>query len=54
MHPQIAKLIIRHDKVISRLPVFVQQNINAQAPLKFKGRLKVRVSKIIASKLYRS
>ena len=41
-----------YDKVVSRLPVFVQQNINAQAPLKFKGRLEVRTSKINASKLY--
>ena len=47
-------LIIGHDKVVSRLPIFVQQNINAQAPLKFKGKLEVRTSKIIASKLYRS
>ena len=38
-------LIIRYDKVVSRLPVFVQQNINAQAPLKFKGRLEVKIIK---------
>ena len=34
--------IIKHGRVVSRLPVFVQQNINAQAPLKFKGRLEVK------------
>lgn len=38
-------LIIRYDRVVSRLPVFVQQNINAQAPLKFKGRLEVKIIK---------
>ena len=39
---KIVMSIIKYDKVVSRLPVFVQQNINAQAPLKFKGRLEVR------------
>ena len=38
-------LIKRYDKVVSRLPVFVQQNINAQAPLKFMGRLEVKIIK---------
>ena len=38
-------LIKRYDKVVSRLPEFVQQNINAQAPLKFKKRLEVKISK---------
>jgi hypothetical protein len=45
-------LIIRYDKVVSRLPLFVGQNINAKAPLKFKIRLEVEISKIQASKLY--
>ena len=31
------------------MPAFVQQNINAQAPLNFKGRLKVRVSTAVNS-----
>ena len=51
---KIVMTIIKHDRVVSRLHVFVQQNINVQAPLKFKGRLEVRTSKINASKLYRS
>ena len=38
-------LIKRYDKVVSRLPVFVQQNINDQAPLKFMGRLEVKIIK---------
>jgi hypothetical protein len=45
-------LIIRYDKVVSRLPLFVEQNINAKAPLKFKRRLEAEISKIQASKLY--
>jgi hypothetical protein len=45
-------LIIRYDKVVSCLPLFVEQNINTKAPLKFKRRLKVEISKIHASKLY--
>ena len=32
----------RYDKVISRLPSFVGQNINVRAPLKFKRRLEVK------------
>jgi hypothetical protein len=47
-------LIIRYDKVLSRLPLFVGQNINAEKPLKFKRRLEVEISKIQASKLYHS
>ena len=43
-----------YDKVLSRLPLFVWQNINARAPLKFKGRLEVKISKIQASKLYQN
>jgi hypothetical protein len=35
-------LIIRYKRVVSRLPLFVEKNINAEAPLKFKGRLKVK------------
>ena len=34
-----------YDKVVSRLPVFVQQNINAQAPLNFMERLEVKIIK---------
>jgi hypothetical protein len=45
-------LIIRYERVISCLPLFVEQNINAKAPLKFKSRLEVKISKIQASKLY--
>jgi hypothetical protein len=45
-------LIIRFERVVSRLPLFVEQNINAKAPLKFKGKLEVEISKIQASKLY--
>ena len=37
--------IKRYDKVVSRLPVFVQQNINAQAPLNFMERLEVKIIK---------
>ena len=51
---KIVMTIIKHDRVVSRLPLIVEQNINAQTPLKFKGRLEVRTSKINASKLYRS
>ena len=51
---KIVMTIIKHDRVVARLPIFVQQNINAHTPLKFKGRLEVRTSKINASKLYRS
>jgi hypothetical protein len=45
-------LIIRYDKVVSFLPLFVEQNIDGKAPLKFKRRLEVEISKIQASKLY--
>jgi hypothetical protein len=45
-------LIIRYERVVSRLPLFVEQNINAKAPLKSKRRLEVGISKIQASKLY--
>ena len=37
--------IREYDKVVSRLPVFDQQNINAQAPLKFIERLEVVIVK---------
>jgi hypothetical protein len=37
--------IKRYDKVVSHLPVFVQQNINAQAPLNFMERLEVKIIK---------
>jgi hypothetical protein len=42
----------RYERVVSRLPLFVEQNINIEAPLKSKGRLKIKISKIQASKLY--
>jgi hypothetical protein len=48
----IVMFIIRYGRVVSRLPLFVVQNINAEAPLKFKGRIEVKISKIRASKLY--
>ena len=48
----IAMFIIRYDKVVSLLPLFVEKNINARAPLKFKRRLEVKISKIQASKLH--
>ena len=38
-------LITVYDKVVSFLPLFVDQNINARAPLKFKRRLAVKISK---------
>jgi hypothetical protein len=41
----IVMLIIRYEKVVSRLPLFVEQSINAKAPLKFKRRLEVEISK---------
>ena len=37
--------IILYDKVVSRLPIFVEQNINARAPMKFKRRLEIKISK---------
>jgi hypothetical protein len=39
-------LIIRYEKVVSRLPLFMKQNINAKEPLKFKRRLEVEISKL--------
>ena len=42
---RIAMFIEGYDKVVSRLPVFVQQNINARAPLRFMGRLEVEIIK---------
>jgi hypothetical protein len=35
-------LIIRYERGVSRLSLFVEQNINAEAPLKFKRRLEVK------------
>jgi hypothetical protein len=43
-------LIIRYERVVSRLPLFVGQNINAKAPLKFKRRLEVKNIKDISIK----
>jgi hypothetical protein len=45
-------LIVGYERVVSCLPLFVEENINAKAPLKFKRRLEVEISKIQASKLY--
>ena len=42
---RIAMFIKGYDKVVSRLPVFVQQNINAQTPLNFMERLEVKIIK---------
>ena len=49
---KIVMIIIKHGRVVSRLPLIMKQNINARAPLKFKIRLEVKISKIQASKLY--
>jgi hypothetical protein len=49
---KIVMFIIRYESVVSRLPLFVEQNINVEAPLKFKRRLEVKISKVQASKLY--
>ena len=42
---RIAMFIREYDKVVSHLPVFDRQNINAQAPLKFIERLEVVIVK---------
>ena len=42
---RIAMFIREYDKVVSRLPVFDQQNINAEAPLEFIERLEVVIVK---------
>ena len=42
----------RYSKVVSRLPECVQQNINAQAPLSFIGRLDIKITKDKSIKLY--
>ena len=42
---RIAMFIKGYDKVVSRLPVFDRQNINAQAPLKFIERLEIVIVK---------
>ena len=49
---KIVMTIIKHGRVVFRLPLIVEQNINDRAPLKFKRRLEVEISKIKASKLY--
>ena len=41
----IAMLMIWYGKVVSRLPAMVQQNINAQAPLKFSVKIKIKIIK---------
>ena len=40
-----------YSKVVSRLPECVQQNINVQAPLKFTGRLDIKITKDKSIKL---
>ena len=42
---RIAMFVIGYGKVVSRLPECVQQKINAQAPLKFTGRLEIKLIK---------
>ena len=42
---RIAMFIKEYDKVVSRLPIFDRQNINAQAPLKFIERLEIVIVK---------
>ena len=42
---RIAMFIREYDKVVSRLPVFDWQNINARAPLEFIERLEVVIVK---------
>ena len=37
--------IREYDKVVSRLPIFDQQNINDQAPLRFIERLEIEIVK---------
>ena len=37
--------IREYDKVVSRLPIFDRQNINAEAPLEFIERLEVVIVK---------
>jgi hypothetical protein len=49
---KVVMLIIGYERVVSHLPLFVEQNINAEAPRKSKRRLEVEISKIQASKLY--
>ena len=48
---KIAVFVIGYGKVVSRLPECVQQNINAQAPLKFTGRLEIKITKDKSIKL---
>ena len=43
--------IREYDKVVSRLPECVQQNINAQAPLSFTSRLDIKIFKDKSIKL---
>ena len=42
---KIAMFIREYDKVVSRLPVFDWQNINARAPLEFIERLEIVIVK---------
>ena len=42
---RIAMFIKGYDKVVSLLPEFEQQNINAQAPLRFIERLEIVIVK---------
>ena len=48
---QIAMFVNGYGKVVSRLPECVQQNINAQAPLSFTGRIDIKITKDKSIKL---
>ena len=48
---KIAMFVIGYSKVVSRLLECVQQNINAQAPLSFTGRLDIKITKDKSIKL---
>ena len=48
---KIAMFVIGYSKVVSRLHECVQQNINAQAPLSFTGRLDIKITKDKSIKL---
>ena len=43
-------LIIRYDRVVSHLPLFEENDINVEAPLKFLGIYVLKISEIQASK----
>ena len=49
---KIAMFVIGYGKVVSHLPECVQQNINAQTPLKFTRRLEIKIIKDKSIRLY--